>query len=86
MVVNLSRGISDDNISLIFVYDEQSFDKELISRFGDYYLTACKQLLANLEQRHNHESLLSDAERTLLLETWNQTEAPYPHDLCIHQL
>ncbi|WP_343125545.1 AMP-binding protein [Oleiagrimonas sp. MCCC 1A03011] len=21
-----------------------------------------------------------------MLETWNQTEAPYPHDLCIHQL
>ncbi|RAP55654.1 hypothetical protein BTJ49_15135, partial [Oleiagrimonas sp. MCCC 1A03011] len=28
--------------------------------------------------------VLPPAERTLLLETWNQTEAPYPHDLCIH--
>ncbi|ETS29277.1 amino acid adenylation enzyme/thioester reductase family protein [Photorhabdus khanii NC19] len=29
---------------------------------------------------------LSEAERTLLLETWNATETPYPDHLCIHQL
>ncbi|WP_340620394.1 non-ribosomal peptide synthetase, partial [Xenorhabdus siamensis] len=29
---------------------------------------------------------LSEAERTLLLETWNATETPYPDHVCIHQL
>src|ERR1700720_1535317 len=30
--------------------------------------------------------VLPPAERTLLLHTWNQTQAPYPQDRCIHQL
>ncbi|MBN3772778.1 formyltransferase family protein, partial [Burkholderia sp. Se-20378] len=31
-------------------------------------------------------NLLPPDERTLLLDTWNRTEAPYPADRCIHQL
>ncbi|WP_262947619.1 non-ribosomal peptide synthetase [Xenorhabdus indica] len=31
-------------------------------------------------------NILPEAERTLLLETWNATETPYPEQLCIHQL
>ena len=30
--------------------------------------------------------VLPAAERTLLLETWNATEAPYPAEQCVHQL
>ena len=30
--------------------------------------------------------LISDAERHTLLNTWNQTQSPFPDDLCIHQL
>ncbi|WP_039725903.1 AMP-binding protein, partial [Xanthomonas sp. SHU 199] len=30
--------------------------------------------------------LLAPQERQLLLETWNQTAAPYPDDRCLHQL
>src|SRR4029077_6105514 len=30
--------------------------------------------------------VLPAAERTLLLSTWNETEAPYPRDQCIHEL
>ncbi|WP_340622354.1 hypothetical protein [Xenorhabdus siamensis] len=30
--------------------------------------------------------ILPEAERKLLLETWNATETPYPDTLCIHQL
>nr|WP_269210572.1 AMP-binding protein [Photorhabdus temperata] len=49
------------------------------------------QVLA-LSKRVNDEvpvrqlNLLPEAERTLLLETWNATQAPYPDQLCIHQL
>lgn len=30
--------------------------------------------------------VMPDAERTLLLDTWNRTEAPWPETLCVHEM
>jgi amino acid adenylation domain-containing protein len=49
-----------------------------------------EQLAGALEQRPSASvrtlDVLPAAERTLLLETWNATEAPYPSERCIHEL
>ena len=49
-----------------------------------------EQLAEALEQRPTTAVRMLDvlpaAERTLLLETWNATEASYPSEQCIHQL
>ncbi|MBD8900631.1 AMP-binding protein, partial [Rhodanobacter sp. DHG33] len=43
-------------------------------------------MVTDATQTVAHIDLLASDERTLLLETWNRTDAPYPDQLCIHQL
>jgi amino acid adenylation domain-containing protein/thioester reductase-like protein len=42
-------------------------------------------LVSNLEHQSLDLSLLTTAESHLLLKEWNQTQADYPNNLCIHQ-
>ena len=59
-------------------------------RLCGYMQHALEQLVATLEHAPHTPirrlEVLPAEERTLLLQTWNQTEAPYPQHLCIHQL
>ncbi|WP_245219089.1 non-ribosomal peptide synthetase [Photorhabdus khanii] len=43
-------------------------------------------MVAHAQQRIGEMDILAQAERRLLLETWNATETVYPDQLCIHQL
>ena len=55
-----------------------------------YMRQALESLAEALEQAPKSPvralEVLPPEERTLLLETWNATEAPYPDQLCVHQL
>jgi non-ribosomal peptide synthetase component F len=51
-----------------------------------YLLNDLRAMTTDSQQPVGRLPLLSSEERTLLLETWNRTEAPYPQHLCIHQL
>ena len=55
-----------------------------------YMRQALESLAEALEQAPKSPvralEVLPPEERTLVLETWNATEAPYPQDLCVHQL
>ncbi len=59
-------------------------------RVCGYMQQALESLAAALEQQPEAPvrllNILSAAEKRLLLETWNATEAPYPDQCCIHQL
>ncbi|MBC8943728.1 Amino acid adenylation [Xenorhabdus indica] len=65
----------------------QPFDPE---RVCGYMQQALESLVDALEQAPETPvralNILPQAERTLLLTTWNTTETPYPAALCIHQL
>ncbi|WP_118987562.1 non-ribosomal peptide synthetase [Photorhabdus sp. CRCIA-P01] len=69
-----------------WIYDENRLSTEVVLRMGEHL-----QMLA-ASKRQGEEvpiwqlNVLSEAERTLLLETWNATDTPYPDPLCIHQL
>ncbi|WP_350307342.1 amino acid adenylation domain-containing protein, partial [Photorhabdus viridis] len=69
-----------------WIYDENRLSPEVILRMSEHL-----KVLA-LSKRGGDEipvwqlNLLPEAERTLLLETWNATETAYPEQLCIHQL
>ncbi|WP_350304365.1 amino acid adenylation domain-containing protein [Photorhabdus viridis] len=68
-----------------WIYDTNRLSGEVVQRMGEHL-----QMLV-LSGRDDEIpvcqlSLLPEAERTLLLETWNATETPYPDPLCIHQL
>ncbi|MBD2816388.1 amino acid adenylation domain-containing protein, partial [Xenorhabdus sp. Flor] len=64
----------------------QPFESE---RICGYMQQALESLVIALEQAPETPvqqlDILPEAERTLLLRTWNMTETPYPETLCIHQ-
>ncbi|EYU13214.1 non-ribosomal peptide synthetase, partial [Photorhabdus aegyptia] len=65
----------------------QPFEPE---RICSYMQQTLESLVEALEQTPDSPiralEILPETERTLLLETWNATETPYPDQLCIHQL
>ncbi|TDB56913.1 non-ribosomal peptide synthetase [Photorhabdus khanii] len=72
--------------SFRWIYDANRLSGEVVQRMGEHL-----QVLASSKKRGDEIpvgqlNVLPEAERTLLLETWNATEAPYPDPLCIHQL
>ncbi|QTL38237.1 amino acid adenylation domain-containing protein [Xenorhabdus budapestensis] len=68
-----------------WIYDENRLSAEVIARMDDHL----QALLISKERSDDipigQLNLLQEAERTLLLETWNLTETLYPEVLCIHQ-
>ena len=69
-----------------FNYASALFDRETISRHAGYLRNMLGAMVAEDSRPINQMPMLSAVERQLLLETWNQTETPYPDQLCMHQL
>ncbi|WP_323858356.1 non-ribosomal peptide synthetase [Xenorhabdus doucetiae] len=82
----LSVDDSDESLELK-VEVVQPFEP---SRICDYMQQVLESLVGALENTPNMPiralEILPEAERTLLLTTWNATGASYPETLCIHQL
>jgi amino acid adenylation domain-containing protein len=67
-------------------YPTALFDRGTIERHAGYLRQVLAAMVADSQQAVAGIDLLLPQERTMLLETWNATEAPYPEHLCIHQL
>ncbi|MCC8378591.1 non-ribosomal peptide synthetase [Xenorhabdus sp. PB30.3] len=67
-------------------YSSALFDPETIERQVGYLQTLLRAMVSRPQQSITTVDILSPVERTLLLETWNAPVAPYPEQLCIHQL
>ncbi|MBR8837985.1 MAG: amino acid adenylation domain-containing protein [Stigonema ocellatum SAG 48.90 = DSM 106950] len=70
----------------VWCYNTDLFDATTITRIGEHFQTLLKAIVANPEVRISELPLLSQAERHQLLVEWNDTQADYPQDKCIHQL
>ncbi|WP_422615672.1 AMP-binding protein, partial [Photorhabdus noenieputensis] len=69
-----------------WIYDENRLSPEVIRRMGEHLQVLAASKRANDEIPVGQLNLLPEAERKLLLETWNATKTAYPEALCIHQL
>ncbi|WP_086956409.1 non-ribosomal peptide synthetase, partial [Xenorhabdus innexi] len=67
-------------------YSSALFDHATIERQVGYLQALLRAMVNQPQQSINSVDILSSAERTLLLETWSGTVAPYSEQLCIHQL
>ncbi|PHM49273.1 non-ribosomal peptide synthetase [Xenorhabdus miraniensis] len=67
-------------------YSTALFDQSTIERHVGYLHTILQAMVADIQQPIGEINILAPVERQLLLETWNATIAPYPEQLCIHQL
>jgi non-ribosomal peptide synthetase component F len=84
---NNGLGIDNsDGISGFVVYSTDLFDEATITRMLGHFQTLLEGIVANPEQRIADLALLSEAESHQLTVEWNNTQADYPKDQCIHQL
>ncbi len=75
-----------EGLSCLFEYNADLFDATTIARMLGHYQTLLEGIVADPGQPIGALPLLTEAERHQLLVEWNDTQADYPRDMCIHQL
>jgi len=79
-------GDRADGLRVLAVYNTDLFDGATITRMLAYFRTLLEGIIADPEQRLADLPLLGAPELHQLLMEWNETQAEYPKNLCIHQL
>ncbi|HEY4055605.1 MAG TPA: amino acid adenylation domain-containing protein [Kofleriaceae bacterium] len=79
--LDISGIIRDDGIELAFLYNTDLFEHDTIAQLAEHYRAFLRAALADPAQRISAVPLLSPAERTLVLETWNATKRTYTEPL-----
>ncbi|WP_181243733.1 non-ribosomal peptide synthetase, partial [Chamaesiphon polymorphus] len=85
---DLTLSIQDTDRGLIsaWEYNSDLFDLTTITRMADNFQTLLTGIVANPQQQISELPLLNKEEQQQLLWDWNDTEAEYASNLCIHQL
>jgi amino acid adenylation domain-containing protein len=68
------------------IYNRDLFDATTIDRMATHLQILLAGIVANPHQQVAKLPLISTAEQQQLLVDWNDTQAEYPQDQCIHQL
>ncbi|MCA2657550.1 MAG: amino acid adenylation domain-containing protein [Microcystis sp. M049S2] len=76
----------NDGIAGYCCYKIDLFDETTIARLLQHFQNILRAIIANPQQSVSLLTLLSEQEQKQLLVDWNQTQADYPQDSCIHQL
>src|SRR3984957_9140172 len=84
--LTLSLRDAGEKIEGVLEYATELFDRVSIERMSAHLLTVLEAMVADDRQRISELNLLSPAERQQLLVGFNDTQAPYPSDRCIHEL
>ncbi len=70
----------------LLVYCEGSFAPETMHRIAIVYQRVMAGVVQQFEQPIESIDLLASTERNRLLNSWNQTDQPYPDDISVHRL
>jgi len=82
----LFHGFGETELLLRIKYSRNRFDINTIERMIRHFKTLLEGMIANPKRRLLDLPLLTEPERYQLLMEWNDTQATYPQDQCIHQL
>lgn len=85
---DLTLSIEENSQGLIGVWEHNTdlFDASTIQRMIGHFQTLLEEIVAHPEQSVGKLPLLTKTEQQQLLMEWNNTQADYPQDKCIHQL
>ena len=78
--------VPGNSLRLYVIYDGDRFQEDAILRLLSHLGTLLEDIAANPERRLSSFSILSEAERQLLTTGWNETESPFPREVCVHDL
>jgi amino acid adenylation domain-containing protein len=67
-------------------YSTDLFERATIERMLGHLARVLEQVAADADARLSRLELLGEAERALVVETWNGTAAEVPAELCVHEL
>jgi amino acid adenylation domain-containing protein len=67
-------------------YSTELFDADTIERMHKHFIKLLEAVVINPDRHIRELPLLTEAERHQLLVEWNNTEAEYPQNICMHQL
>ncbi len=84
--LTLSMSETDTGLIGIWEYNSDLFEADTIARLVGHFPRLLTAIVAHPQQTVGQFPLLSEAERHQLLVEWNQTQAEYPQDKCIHHL
>jgi amino acid adenylation domain-containing protein len=84
--LSLSLREVNEKIEGTVEYATALFDRSTVERYVGHWRTLLQAMVADDGQRVDQLSLLSPAERDQILLEWNNRQAEYPADRCIHEL
>ncbi|MFD2419030.1 non-ribosomal peptide synthetase [Amycolatopsis pigmentata] len=76
----------DGGLTAGFRYSGTRFDQATVRRMAGHYQTLLANVIADPPVRLSDLELLTPSERAQLLVEWNDTEADFPRDVCVHEL
>ncbi|MEH2503273.1 amino acid adenylation domain-containing protein [Bradyrhizobium sp. AZCC 1578] len=84
--LELNLGEADGRIVGALNYATALFDEATIKRYRDYLLVLLRVMVIDADQIVDQIDVVGQEERKLVLDTWNETAAPFPSERCIHEL
>jgi amino acid adenylation domain-containing protein len=84
--LSLYVGERPGGLALSFEYNTDLFEAGTIERLAANFEALLEGIVANPEQRVSELPVLTERERSRVLVDWNQTEADFPNEKCIHEL
>ncbi|MGD9900398.1 MAG: condensation domain-containing protein, partial [Calditrichaceae bacterium] len=65
-------------IGIDLAYEEKFFDEKIINRIFEHLVRVLENFCEKPEMKIGHLNILSEKERSLLLQAWNHSKKPYP--------
>ena len=84
--LHLNLEVMQGELIVTLTYDERRFEREAIVRVSEQYCTLLQEMTSNPKALLGELSMMSANERDQVLNTWNDTERPYPEIQVLHQL
>ncbi|EAZ87964.1 non-ribosomal peptide synthetase, partial [Crocosphaera chwakensis] len=84
--LTLSLEETEQGLVGTWEYNTDLFERETIERMVNHFQNLLKGIVENPQEKVAKLPLLTEGEKQKILVEWNETEAEYPKDKCIHQL
>ncbi|MBE8967603.1 non-ribosomal peptide synthase/polyketide synthase, partial [Nostocales cyanobacterium LEGE 12452] len=78
--------VPGEQLFVRIIYDTSRFDDVAITRMLGHFQTLLEGIVANPKERISQLPMLTQVEQQQLLIEWNDTQAEYSREQCIHQL
>jgi amino acid adenylation domain-containing protein len=75
-----------EGLACMFEYSVDLFDHDTIERMAAHFANIAMAVAANADTPNCSIPMLSQNERSVILDQWNDTKRPFPRDMCAHQL